>query len=45
MVDKRVPRPPRYQPAVYVCPKCGERIEGDMPVIAHAINGCRPKQP
>lgn len=32
----------RYTPAIFDCPICGEHIEGDMPVIAHAIRGCKP---
>ena len=31
-----------YKPAILDCPICGEHIEGDMPVISHAIRGCSP---
>ena len=33
----------RYKPAILDCPIYGEHIEGDMPVISHAIKGCIPK--
>lgn len=36
-------RKPKYIPAKIVCPKCGETIIGDMPVIAHSILGCKEK--
>lgn len=29
-----------YKTPVYVCEKCGEKIEGDMPIISHTILGC-----
>lgn len=39
-----MPKRKPYTPNKVTCPKCGEVIEGDMPVISHAILGCNSKK-